>query len=194
MSLDGRSGPVVSRLKLTAERTASVLRRKAISSEIATYIVNSVFIPALLHQGAVTSISNADIDSIQRSWLTLVKRRASLPASTNNDLIWSSNGYCVGHLGDAFANAHLADLFCQLYDTGILGQATRVVTEKVRKHIHLDCLPFSAPCRKRAHGESTWNHFFQREVRVEGVNLLGFTEKILRQQTAMFRRVNLANA
>jgi len=132
LSLDGRGHPVFDKIETSVKGTCRLLRRKAISSEIATYVVNAVMLPAVAHRATATPLAAHYCSQLDACWMKLVKRKARFASSSSNELFWAKEGFGVRRTQDVLDEAQIADLQRRLDHPGLLGRAARVQERAAR--------------------------------------------------------------
>lgn len=171
LTLDGRSGSIRDKISTSIAGICRLLWRKSVSSDIAVYIVNAVLLPAVTHRACAATLSTADCEAIDRSWLRLVKRKAHLAVSCPNDLVWASAGLGVTRTQDALDATQIADLCRRLDDRGILGRSARSQEQAAKRYARGSWSPYE---RYSPHGHSDriYALHLARRIQARGAQLV----------------------
>jgi ribonuclease HI len=136
LSLDGKSKEPLRIIRKTVKGLCNIIKRKEISHEIAIYIINAVIIPAITHKAATLPLSDSQCDELDRSWLTLIKRKAHMARSMPNALLWAPQGFNLTNVRDAMDSSQIADLLRRLDSPGMLGETARAQEEAACGYIN----------------------------------------------------------
>lgn len=137
--------PTVGIIENEIGRLCNILQRKAITDRIATFIVNCVFIPKILYRSTVQVLSRTVVNRITARYMKLIKKKAGLPITTPNAILFQRHIGGVKRLADALDEEQISSLWNRLRDNNLIGQLTRARLAVLQVRSKLDELPTRVP-------------------------------------------------
>ena len=147
---------------MLSKQSVKILSPKVMTDKICGYIYKTVFLPKLCYMASGLCVNSSWAEEIERPWRALLKRKAGLPMSISNSVLFAKYGYGLPKVMDSIDNQEITNFMVWLNSPGLVGKITRLFFLRIQQEFNFPAFPCHTPqdCSQRK--ESKYSYIIKR--------------------------------